>query len=150
MTFREAVEATPDIKTCFQNGLTALGNHSRRVMVADSSMLQGSVDIDSCTKKKYPNSNRWDYVFAYKNEVFFVEIHSAHTTKVSTVLKKLKWLKEWLNSQAPELNKIRLLGRKREQFVWIQSKNFQIPPGTPQYRAAINAGLLPKNKFILD
>ena len=71
MTFRKAVTATQDIRTGYQPGLAALGIYSYKVSVADTTKLQGSVDIDACTTAKYPHANRWDYALAYKNEVFF-------------------------------------------------------------------------------
>ena len=141
MTFKQAVEATPDIANGYKAGLTAMGAYSNRVSVSDTTILQGSVDIDSNTTAKYPNANRWDYALAYKSEVFFVEVHSANTGEVRTVLRKFQWLKDWLHRKAPEINNLK--AKSRNPFVWIQSKNFQIPKNTPQYLAAINAGLLP-------
>lgn len=148
LTFKEAVEATPDIATGYKAGLSAMGEYSSRVSAADTTRLQGSVDIDSCTTSKYPNANRWDYALAYKGEVFFVEVHSANTSEVRTVLRKLQWLRDWLNSHAPELNKMK--AKSSNPFVWIQSKNFQIPKNTPQYFAAKKAGLLPLQKLELN
>lgn len=148
MTFKEAVKATPDIATGYKTGLSAMGQYSRRVSAADTTRLQGSVDIDSYTSTKYPNANRWDYALAYKDEVFFIEVHSANTSEVKTVLKKLQWLKDWLNSEAPDINKLK--AKSRNPFVWIQSKNFQIPKNSPQYFAANKAGLLPLKKLELN
>jgi hypothetical protein len=148
LTFKEAVEATSDIETGYLPGLTALGNYSKRVVVTDTTKLQGSVDIDACTISKYPQDNRWDYAFAYKDEVFFVEVHSAITSEVKTVLKKLQWLKDWLVAQAPEINKLK--AKSRNPFVWVQAKNFQIPKSAPQYLMAVQKGLLPLNKLELN
>jgi hypothetical protein len=138
--FKKAVEATEDIATCYKVGLTALGSYSDRVVVSDTSKLQGSVDIDSCTTAKYPNANRWDYALAYKSEIYYVEVHSANTAEVDTMIRKLEWLKQWLRTEAPEINK---LTAKQNAFVWIQSKNFQILKTSPQYRRAKRVGLLP-------
>ena len=140
LNFKKAVKATADITNCYKPGLSALGAYSNRVSVTDTTKLQGSVDIDTCTTAKYPNDNRWDYAFAYKSEVFFVEVHSANTSEVRTLLKKYQWLKDWLHSEAPEIN--RLKAKSRNPFVWVQSKDFQIPKNTPQYMAAVKAGLL--------
>ena len=148
ITFRNAVLATPDIATCYKPGLTALGAYSNRVCVADTTKLHGSVDIDSCTTAKYPQANRWDYTFAYKEEVFFLEVHSANSSEVKTVLKKFQWLKDWLHRDAPEISKLK--AKSKNPVIWIQSKNFQIPKNTPQYLAAIQAGLLPKKKIELN
>lgn len=139
MTFQQAIEATPDVAAGFKNGLTGLGNHSSKISVTNTNLLQGSVDIDECTITKYPNANRWDYVFAYKGEAFFIEVHSANSSEVRTVLKKLQWLKDWLHQQAPEINKLK--AKSRSPFYWIQSKGFAILKTSPQYRAAEGAGL---------
>ena len=141
MTFKQAVEATPDVATGFRTGLNALGPYRSKITVSDTRLLQGSVDIDTCTATKYPNSNRWDYSFAYNGQVFFIEVHSANSSEVSTVLRKLKWLREWLNEKAPEINKQK--AKSQTAFYWIQSKNFAIPKTSPQYRAAEAAGLKP-------
>lgn len=111
-------------------------------------MLQGSLDIDTCTSRIYPNDHRWDYAFAYKGEVFFIEVHSANTGETSTVIKKLKWLKGWLHHKAPKINSLKAPSKK--PFYWIQSKNFAILKTSPQYRATIKEGLLPISKLKLD
>jgi hypothetical protein len=148
MTFKEAVEATSDVATCYKQGLSAFGAYSNRIEVLDTMKLQGSVDIDLCTMTKYPNDNRWDYAFAYKGEVFFVEVHSANTSEVKTMLRKLQWLKDWLNLEAPEINKLK--AKSAVPFVWIQSKNFQIPKSSPQYFAAKSKGLIPLRRLKLS
>jgi hypothetical protein len=148
MTFKQAVESTPDVATGFRVGLTALGSYSSKVVVSETTHLQGSVDIDTFTTAKYPNSNRWDYAFAYKGEAFFVEVHSANSGQVRTVLRKLQWLKDWLHHNAPEINKMR--AKKRVPFYWIQSKGFAIPKTSPQYRAAEGAGLKPISTLTLN
>ena len=148
MTFKQVVEATPDVATGFKTGLIALGAYSSKVSVSDTHLLEGSIDIDTCTTAKYPNSNRWDYAFAFKGEVFFIEVHSANSSEVKTVLKKLQWLKDWLLHQAPEINKLK--AKSQSPFYWIQSKGFAIPKTSPQYRAAEAAGLKPIAKLNLN
>lgn len=148
MTFKQAVEATPDVATGFRTGLSALDKYSSKISVSDTHLLQGSLDIDTCTTAKYPNSNRWDYVFAYKSEAFFIEVHSANSSEVRTVLKKLQWLKDWLHQEAPEIN--RLKAKSQPSFYWIQSKGFAIPKTSPQYRAAESVGLKPIAKLNLN
>ncbi len=139
--FKTAVENTPDVSSCFKSGLTALGKYSTKIAVSNTLQIQCSLDIDCCTSVKYPNSNRWDYALSYKNEVFFIEVHSANTSEVSTVLRKLRWLKDWLHQSAPGINKLK--AKSKQPFYWIQSKGFAIPPNTPQYRMAVVAGLKP-------
>ena len=45
-SFHKAVEATPDVKNCYQAGLLALGIHSSKISVATPSFIEGSVDLD--------------------------------------------------------------------------------------------------------
>lgn len=137
-TFKEAVEATEEIKNCYQNGLKALGNYSNKIQLGDTKKCEGSVDIDECVKAKYPQDNRWDYVFSYKGEVFFVEVHSAYTNEVSVILKKLQWLKDWLNREAPEIKSLKAKG---QAFYWIQSNGYHILPKSSQSRLLAQEGL---------
>ena len=146
--FRLAVLNTPDVKDGYCPGITALGKYKDRIICSDPANLGGSVDIDLWTTKKYPTENRWDYALGFKGEAFFIEVHSAHSSEVKTVLRKLAWLKHWLQTAAPEIDKITM--RKKDPFYWIQSGNFQIPQSTPQYRAAIQAQLKPVKILALN
>jgi hypothetical protein len=143
--FKDAVQATPEIAANYKNGLSALGIYSAKIIVGNTKFLNGSIDIDSGTLDKYPNENRWDYAISYKNKVYFIEVHSAKTSEVKTVLKKLVWLKNWLNVKAPFINKL----KAQKPYYWIQSKQFAIPKSSSQYRIAISAGLKPINKLEL-
>jgi len=145
--FEDVVKATPDVASGFQTGLMALGRYKSKVFVADTRLIEGSIDIDSCTTQKYPNANRWDYAFAYNKEVFFIEVHSANTREVKIVLKKFQWLKNWLTQKAPEINKLK--AKSKPPFYWIQSKGFAIIKTSPQYRLAESAGLKPVAKLEL-
>ncbi len=147
MSFRQAVETTPDVANGYRSGLTALGGYSVKVSVSDTTKIQGSLDIDSCTRARYPNANRWDYALSYRSEVFYVEVHSANTREVKKMLKKFEWLKYWLRTKAPEISK---LTAKHNAFIWIQSNNVQIPKTSPQYRAAKGKGLLPVSRLELS
>lgn len=145
-TFKQAVEETEEIKNGYQNGLKALGKYSNKVELGDTKKCEGSVAIDDCTESLYPQENRWDYVLGYKGNAYFVEIHSAHTSEVSVVLKKLQWLKDWLNSKAPEIKKLQA---KDKAFIWIQTNGYHIPT-SKQSKIIAKAGLKPVSKLILD
>lgn len=147
MTFKEAVEGTPEIATCLQTGLKALGGNSKKIKLRHTSLCEGSVDIDVCVSKLYPSSNRWDYCFSYNGEVFFVEVHSAITSEVSTVLNKLTWLKKWLRDSAPELDNLK--AKSRTPFYWVQSSGFSILPQSKQFRSAVQAGIKPISQLTL-
>jgi hypothetical protein len=144
--FKIAVENTPDIANCYQSGLQALGKYSKKIDLAETTLCSGSVEIDECTKAKYPNDPRWDYALCYNSEVFFVEVHTANTSEVNAVLNKLQWLKDWLNKEAPEINKLKA---KNQPYIWIQSNDFHIPKTSPQYRLAVQKGIKPIAKLSL-
>ena len=42
-TFKEAVEATPDIAKCYQSGLQGLGKYSNKVELTDNRQCSGSI-----------------------------------------------------------------------------------------------------------
>lgn len=148
MTFKEAVELTPQIAGAYKAGLLAFGDYSSKVIVSDNRLLGGSVDIDASTIELYPNENRWDYAFDYNGEAFFIEVHTASTSETSTVLRKLEWLKVWLREQAPKLEKLK--SRVIPPFYWIQSKQYALPTHTPQYRKAVSAKLIPIKEWNYD
>lgn len=136
--FKAAVEDTLDIASGYCIGLQAMKNYSIKVQAADTKQLTGSVDIDKAVKEKYPQDARWDYVVGYQQYVYFVEVHSAETSEVKTVLAKLKWLKDWLRTQAQELVKMQ---SPADSFVWIPSGRMGILPNSPQAMRLNQSGL---------
>lgn len=150
-TFKEAVESTADVKLCYHKGIQALEHrHRMKIQFSDTSQCNGSLFIDKCVtdQKKYPQANTWDYAVAYKGEVFFVEVHSANTSEVRTVLRKLEWLKMWLRDHAPEIEKLK--AKSKFPFYWIQSDRFDIAPNSAQLREAIQKKLKPIPKLTLN
>ncbi len=145
MTFKGAV--TADVGLGFQPGLKALGKYSKLVTIAATAEAKGSLDLDSELKrlKKFCNENRWDFavgvVVEERERVFWIEVHSATTSEVTTVLKKLQWLKDWLRSHG------RNLGRIPRSFHWIASGKVDIPMHTRQYRSAHGAGIFPVGRL---
>ncbi len=146
ITFKEAVEQTPDISNAYRTGLQALGSYSDKVSLGDARLCEGSVDIDAATVTIYAQANRWDYCISYKGEAYFVEVHSANTGEVSTVLKKLSWLKKWLHQNAPLISPRRA---KSNPFYWIQSNGFHILPNSAQYRQVVQQRIKPISKLHL-
>ena len=143
--FKTAVNATPEVMDCFQVGLRALGKYSVKIEPADPSKCGGSIDIDACTVAIYPNDNRWDYALSYDSKVYFIEVHSAETSEVNIVLRKLQWLKDWLNQKAPEIKK----QIAEQPYFWIQSGKFNIPKTSPQAKRVALVGLRPISKLRL-
>jgi hypothetical protein len=117
------------------------------ISVNDTRACEGSLNIDECTAKVRPGENRWDYCFAYKNEVFFVEVHPAETSDVETVINKLNWLKEWLTSSAPAISA--LTATTMFPFHWLHTGSTHIIPGSKQYRKATQHNILPKARLEL-
>ena len=102
MNFTDAVRSVPEIAECLEDGLQALERQDKqKIKVNASRDLKGSVYIDKCLDRRYPNAPRWDYVFGYRDRVYYVEIHPAdNTRKVREVTAKLQWLKQWLKRSA--------------------------------------------------
>ena len=68
------------------------GMHSHFIMTASPRFIDRSVDIDDCTRKLYPNGNRWDYVISYRGKAYYLEVHPATAEKVKEVIAKKQWL----------------------------------------------------------
>lgn len=143
--FRRAVSDTPEVANCYQAGLKALGKYSQKVVPANLSKCEGSLGIDACTLTIYPTQNRWDYALSYDSKVYFVEVHSAETGEVSTVLRKLQWLKDWLSQKAPEINKL----KADAPYFWIQSGRFSILKNSAQAKQIAQSGIRPIPKLSL-
>ena len=137
--FQKAVEGTPDILTAYRSGLQALKRSDRSAFdVADTRLLDGSVDIDTAVQEKYPNENRWDYAIGYSGKVCYVEVHPAYTSEVSVVENKLRWLKIWLKENAPLLDAI---PKATPAFVWAQTGKGAILPRSSQARKLATMGI---------
>lgn len=135
MSFKTAIESTPLLKDAFKSGLKALGANSSKVKPTDTKKCEGSVDIDTAVRSVYPNDSRWDYAVGYDGVTHFIEVHSAKTDEVKPVLNKLKWLKEFLIEEAPNLNK------ESKRFHWIASSGNHILPNSSQARQLAQAGI---------
>jgi hypothetical protein len=147
-TFKQAVETTADVQTCFKEGKQAiLAKERDKIELTDSRKCGGSLFIDQCLidQGKYPNSNRWDYAIDYDGQVYFFEVHTASSSEVSTVIKKLEWLKEWLNTNAPEINSL----KAKAPFYWVQSNGYHILPNSSYEKAANQKGIRPISKLVL-
>ena len=110
MTFEEAVKRTSGLQQAYQPGLQALGSYSTKVDCEDRRRLSGSVNLEEALVSSYPQESLWDYGIGFRRthseEAIWIEVHSAASTHVDTVLKKLRWLKKWLKNQALQLNKL--------------------------------------------
>lgn len=137
-SFQKAVEATPEIATAYRKGLGAfVGEHSKSISVADTTKLEGSINLDSALQKLYPGDARWDYAFGYAAVSYFVEVHPAGTSNVDEVLKKKAWLVSWLKNSAPELYAM----KAKTPLHWIPTGGNAILKGSRQARLVAQHGI---------
>ncbi|MDI1443622.1 hypothetical protein [Polyangium sp. 6x1] len=132
-TFRDAVN--PCKPLLHREGLQAIkrGEGKGQISGEHASKILGSVDIDGDCRATHPESNRWDYVVGYERSgqaiAHFIEVHSAETSEVSVVEKKLDWLETFLQHDAA-----RKLAALPRELHWVASGRINIPQHTPQYK----------------
>lgn len=138
--FQEAVEKTPEVRIGFCIGKQAIKNSDRcKIKATDDRKLQGSLDIDRQVKSLYPREPRWDYALSYNDIISYIEIHPAETSEVDKVVSKVRWLKTWLKTKAPEIDK---LPKAENPYVWVLSGRYAILPTSKEKRKLSGAGLL--------
>ncbi len=129
--FKSAVESIPEVADGYRPGLQALTNaDTRKIKVGNTGLLSGSVDIDKCTKDKYPEENRWDYALGYNDKAYFVEVHGATTGEIKTVISKAEWLKSWLKQTGKPLREI----QASDTLYWIATGKVAILPTSSYHR----------------
>jgi hypothetical protein len=125
MRLQAAIAPISELAGRLQPGLAALTKTERvAVEPQDSKRLRGSLELDSALRATFPNANRWDYAVAYQHasrsegdeDVYWIEFHSAHDHGATEVLRKVRWLKEWLAGEGKHLA---FPGRR--SFTWIAS-----------------------------
>ncbi len=141
-TFQGAVADAPSpVNQAYRPGKQALERrHRKLVTCSDTQRLTGSIALDTTLAQHpdYANQSRWDYGIGYKprmgtERAVWVEVHTATTSEVSAVIRKLQWLRAWLRSEAEQLN--RLTGDVgEERFVWIASNGDHILRNSSQFR----------------
>lgn len=145
--FQVAVENTEDVKNGFCGGLKGIKKSDRcKVDTAHPEKLQGSLDIDSQVKPLYPEAPRWDYALSYDDKIYFFEVHPAETSEVDKVIKKVKWLKDWLKNKATEIDK---LPKSEHPYTWIQSGHYGILATANVTRKLAVAGITTANMLKL-
>jgi hypothetical protein len=119
LNFTDAIQNVPELARCLENGLQALERQDRnKINVNSSRDLKGSVYIDKCLERRYPNAPRWDYVFGYKDQIYYVEVHPAdNTRKVREVTAKLRWLKQWRERSAQRLEDL----EDQSTYHWVST-----------------------------
>ena len=146
MSFAEAVQSTPEIAECLKAGLQALGTNSSKVKVHVTRDLKGSVDIDTCLINCYPNAPRWDYVFGYKNHIYYVEVHQGKTSEVEDIIKKFNWLKQWRARSATNLENL----KNQSSHHWISVSGTASIGKRSRYRRMLNQNRIHGPSSILN
>jgi hypothetical protein len=150
VSFRDAVEqAVAPIPDAFMPGKQALGNHADRVECKSSRRFTGSIALDEALKKVpvHARAHRWDYGMGYRppqgpESAVWVEVHSANTSEVDSVIRKLAWLQDFLRQSCPLLWQLTHPPRIAEgHFIWVASGTVAIPSHTRQYRRLATSGL---------
>lgn len=146
MTFKEALEAAPSLAPHLKMGLRALAaTHRAMVHIDNSRRLQVSVNVDDALRDSFPNDSRWDYAIAFTGGTetlgVWLEVHPASSGgNLDEVLRKLEWLKRWLTSSAPHLDKM------PAKFVWLATGAVNVTG--PRRRIAAQRGLLFRAKIL--
>jgi hypothetical protein len=142
MTFKEAVETTPDLENAYQNGLQALrAKDKQHINVKDTRKIRGSVDVDMALRQICPNDNRWDYAIAYKHTnrseevVYWLELHTASDSEFKVVIQKAEWLRNWLKDGGEKLAEF------ERDIVWISSGPTSLTLSAPKKRLMAQVGL---------
>ena len=160
MSFKKAVQAEPaPVKDAYRAGTQALERkHRKRVTCEDPRRLTGSIYLDKALEREsdYANTARWDYGLGYRpaagrpEQAVWIEVHSATTKEVTAVLKKLNWLRGWLNDGAGCLKRMTDRAAPDIRFVWIASKGVNIPRNSPQARRLTRCAIQgPKKRLSL-
>lgn len=149
MKFKQLIQGIHTINTCFRNELQALGNNSSKIQPADTRKCEGSIGMDSCLAKTNPNDSRWDYAVGYDQKIYYIEIHPASTSEVDTVIKKLFWLKTWLNEDGLPVKSA--FDDKSATYHWIASGKIAILKNSLYARRLAQSGLnIPKKQLTLQ
>lgn len=148
MSFTKAAKAAPaNVAAAVKPGKQALTRpHAKQVICNRVGALTASIDLDDAlhAEPAYAQESRWDYGLGYRTEenkevAIWVEVHSASTSDVSTMLRKLSWLREFLHSECDELWKLTLAAER--PYHWIASGSVAILRNSPQARRLIASGL---------
>lgn len=141
MKFQHAVVGTEGLRDAYRPGLRALRRLDRgRIRCASPRNLTGSVNLDEALSQSHPNDPRWDYGIGTRKPqhseiAVWIEVHPASSHHIQGVLAKLAWLKRWLVSSAPRLN------RMPKKYVWVASGSVRLPRHSQQRRRLAAQGI---------
>ena len=143
MTFKEAVELTPDLESGWRAGLGALRAEDKpHIRAEDTRRLRGSADVDAALQPREPNATRWDFAISYQHTnrkgefIYWVETQTGTDDQIKVVLKKLAWLKAWLHQDGQRLD------RFDRDIVWVSSGHTFFTKGSAQVKTLAQKGLI--------
>jgi len=132
------------------DGIQAMKARDRvKVKCSAGTTLSGSVNMDEAYRVSEPQSNRWDYGLGFSkaaNEfAVWIEPHSATSaSEVTTMLRKLQWLKDKLSTE--DFGGLRRLTEKTQRanlrpFWWVAHGKIGFRKGTTNAIRLAKAGL---------
>lgn len=144
MTFKQTVENTPHLAGEWKDGLGALRAEDKpHVQPASPRRLRGSVDVDNALRKlkEHAQANRWDFAIGFQHSnrtkefIYWLEIHTGSDSEISVVLRKLAWLRKWLDGDGRGLTAFEC------QFVWAPSSVTAFTKRARQVKELADKGL---------
>ena len=119
---------------CARAGLGALEAEHKSLITAGPQTACG-VDLDRCRKSHEPESNRWDYVFTFRQDDrgVAVEVHQARPSDVDEMIAKKNWAKNLLDTACPNL--------KIAAWIWVASGEILMLRQEPLARKLVDAGI---------
>jgi len=138
MAFKATIEANQQTAHCYQKGLKALRSYSNKVKPQHPRNVNGSVNLETCLPEPEHGEGRWDYMVGYNEEAYFIEVHPADSKNVDEVIKKAKWLYQWLKDN-PDIKAIQA---ENDPFRWVATNGVNIST-KHQFRLAQEAGIGP-------
>ncbi len=157
MRFQDAVEqAAQPVDKAYAVGKQALENkHRNLIKCEDERRMTGSINLDAALAKRpeYASEPRWDYGLGYQAEkrpecAIWVEVHAATTYQVGAVVKKLDWLKKWLQSNEVELRRLTESADAENRYIWIATNGVHIPRNSREFRILNMKGIHKVCKFL--
>jgi hypothetical protein len=113
--------------------------------------LAGSINIDAALSHECPTAPRWDYGIGHRRgdgeEAVWVEVHRASAAHVGDIIRKKKWLEDWLSENALPLQ---ALTRRTDGYVWLSTGGVDLQRSSRQARLLAQSGVsFPREHLVL-
>lgn len=149
MTFAQAAAAGPSVLfAAVRNGKDALpADHARRISAARRNAIPCSVSLDTALGREpeHASAHRWDYGIGYLEPggaevAMWIEVHPARSGEVGAIIRKKKWLRDFLVTRCRRLYEITPVPGEGagSPYVWIASGTVNLPKGSKQYRQLLS------------